>query len=207
MTTATSDIQRKHPRGFYINFYAQLFMMYSFTMCNSLLILYVSNKLGFPDKAAYALAGANSALLFSSQFLGGFLGGHYLGYKPGFYLGCIISCIGYLLLASQQQALLYISLAMITMGFGLIVPCVYALLGNLYVDGDIRRESGFTYNYVGLNIGAFASALSSGYLARYCGYNVAFLLAALFLIAGFLAFFLSRQYYSRLCGQRPPYRT
>lgn len=193
----TNPETRKHPRGFYINFYAQMFMMYGFVMCNALLVLYASHKLGFPDKEAYALAGANTALLFASQFLGGFLSGRYLGYKMGFYVGSVLVSIGYAIFAIQSHTTLYIGLATLTMGFGLLVPSVYALLGSLYLDGDIRRESGFTYNYVGLNIGGFAAAASSGFITRYLGYETAFLFAAMSVMAGFFVFFFSRVYYRK----------
>ncbi len=194
--------QSTHPKGFYIIFFSQMFTTFGFFTCNALIALFASNALHFSDQNAYALAAANTALLFTSQLLGGFLSGRYLGYKNGFYLGCIAVFFGFLLLVTHQGILLYLGLTLITLGFGLIVPSITCLLSQLYVPGDYRRDSGFTLSYAGYNIGSFAAFLGSGIIVRVFSYGAAFALSSISIIVSLLIFVMNRHRYEKCVVSR-----
>jgi proton-dependent oligopeptide transporter, POT family len=57
--------------------------------------------------------------------------------------------------ADGRQALLNIGLGMLIAGNGFFKPNISTMVGGLYEKNDIRRDSGFTIFYMGINLGAF----------------------------------------------------
>ena len=55
------------------------------------------------------------------------------------------------------------------MGTGLLKPNVSAMVGELYAPGDLRRDSGFSIFYMGINLGAALGPLVCGGLANRTG--------------------------------------
>ncbi|MEM8714001.1 MAG: oligopeptide:H+ symporter, partial [Planctomycetota bacterium] len=74
--------------------------------------------------------------------------------------------IGHVLLALHGLAFFYGGLAFVVLGTGLLKPCISAIVGDLYEDGDARRDAGFSIFYMGINIGAWAAPLVCGWLAE-----------------------------------------
>jgi len=52
-----------------------------------------------------------------------------------------------------------VGLALIVAGNGLFKPNISTMIGKLYAPGDIRRDSGFTIFYMGINLGALIAPL------------------------------------------------
>lgn len=84
---------------------------------------------------------------------------------------------------------LYLSLALIIAGVGYLKANISTLVGTLYGENDVRRDSGFTIFYMGINLGAFLASLSCGYLGIVYGWKYGFGLAGIGMIFG-LAIFL-----------------
>ncbi|MBD3222109.1 hypothetical protein GF314_12805, partial [bacterium] len=79
---------------------------------------------------------------------------------------------------------LYAGLALLCLGNGLFKPNISAMVGNLYEPGDPRRDAGFNIFYMGINIGAAASALLSAPLRNLFSFNMAFIAAGVGLLIG-----------------------
>src|SRR5690606_41624999 len=69
---------------------------------------------------------------------------------------------------------MYMSLALIGVGVGFLKPNISTIVGKLYADDDPRRNSGFTIFYMGINLGAMASALIVGYIGIAWGWGWGF---------------------------------
>ena len=65
--------------------------------------------------------------------------------------------------------ILYLALALIVMGVGFLKSNISAIVGQLYDQGDPRRDPGFTLFYYGVNLGAFWAAILCGYLGQNLG--------------------------------------
>ena len=63
----------------------------------------------------------------------------------------------------------YAGLTLIAIGTGLLKPNVSAMVGQLYGPGDVRRDSGFSIYYMGINIGALLAPLVCGWIAESAG--------------------------------------
>ena len=87
---------------------------------------------------------------------------------------------------------LYLALALIIMGVGFLKANISAIVGQLYAQGDPRRDPGFTLFYYGVNLGAFWAAILCGYLGQHFGWRYGFGLAGVGMLAGYLTFMLGK---------------
>jgi POT family proton-dependent oligopeptide transporter len=88
--------------------------------------------------------------------------------------------------------ILYLALALIVMGVGFLKSNISAIVGQLYEQGDPRRDPGFTLFYYGVNLGAFWAAILCGYLGQRLGWSYGFGLAGVGMLAGYLTFRLGK---------------
>jgi POT family proton-dependent oligopeptide transporter len=86
----------------------------------------------------------------------------------------------------------YWALALIIMGVGYLKPNISTIVGQLYPQGDPRRDSGFTLYYYGINLGAFWASALCGLLAQYKGWGWGFGLAGVGMALGFIVFVIGK---------------
>ena len=82
----------------------------------------------------------------------------------------------------------YLALALIIMGVGFLKPNISSIVGQLYKQGDPRRDPGFTLYYYGINLGAFWAAVVCGLLGQTVGWWAGFGLAGVGMLLGFVVF-------------------
>ena len=76
-----------------------------------------------------------------------------------------------------------VGLALIVAGNGLFKPNISTMIGKLYAPGDIRRDSGFTIFYMGINLGAFiAPFITAAWIGATWGLKYGFLAAGIGMI-------------------------
>ncbi len=88
----------------------------------------------------------------------------------------------------------YLAVALIIMGVGFLKPNISTLVGQLYPQGDPRRDSGFTLYYYGINLGAFWASVLCGLLGVKFGWWAGFGLAGVGMLAGFVVFVLGKRH-------------
>jgi POT family proton-dependent oligopeptide transporter len=88
--------------------------------------------------------------------------------------------------------ILYLALALIVLGVGFLKSNISAIVGQLYEQGDPRRDPGFTLYYYGVNLGAFWAAILCGYLGQTLGWSYGFGLAGVGMAVGYLTFRLGK---------------
>ena len=84
--------------------------------------------------------------------------------------------------------ILYLSLALIIAGVGYLKANISTIVGALYRLEDVRRDSGFTIFYMGINLGAFLSSITCGILGIVYGWKYGFGLAGIGMFAGLIVF-------------------
>jgi POT family proton-dependent oligopeptide transporter len=65
-------------------------------------------------------------------------------------------------------------------------------VGSLYKDGDGRRDAGFSFFYMGINIGATFGALLCGWAGQTINWHLGFGLAGIFMVIGLVTFSLKQ---------------
>lgn len=88
----------------------------------------------------------------------------------------------------------YLAVSLIIMGVGFLKPNISTIVGQLYPQGDPRRDSGFTLYYYGINLGAFWASVLCGLLGQTVGWWAGFGLAGVGMAAGFIVFVLGKKH-------------
>src|SRR5512138_745661 len=148
-----------HPAGLKTLFFTEMWERLSYYGARAMFAIYMTTPatkggLGMSDEAM----GLVMALYMSSVYLlslpGGWIADRFIGQRRAVMIGGFGIMAGSFLLALPIDALFFPGLAINAIGTGLLKPNVSTLVGQLYKEGDIRRDSGFTIYYMGINIGA-----------------------------------------------------
>ena len=130
-----------------------------------------SGGLGFTQPHAAVVYGNYVMSSYMLCILGGFIADNFIGARRAVLIGGFIITAGHYALAFDSVPTFYAGLILIAVGTGLLKPSISTLVGGLYRRGDTRRDAGFSLFYMGINIGAFAAPLVTGYLAQDEGFR------------------------------------
>ena len=86
----------------------------------------------------------------------------------------------------------WLALSLIIVGVGFLKPNISTIVGQLYPQGDPRRDPGFTLYYYGINLGSFWASILCGLLGVQVGWWAGFGLAGVGMLAGFVVFVLGK---------------
>ncbi|MDR1962217.1 MAG: peptide MFS transporter [Planctomycetaceae bacterium] len=210
----SQDFPKRHPSGLWVLFTTEMWERFAFYTMRAILVLYLvdvstSEKtpgFGWSEAEAYALYGWYTGLVYLSPLLGGWIADRFLGQRACVTFGAILMTLGEFCLAATEFVRLgdgskitmeidptalitfYIGLGLMIFGNGFFKPCISVMVGQLYVQGDRRRDDAFTIFYMGINIGAFLSPLVGGTMAEKFGYHFGFMIAGLGMICGLISF-------------------
>ncbi|MDY7524219.1 peptide MFS transporter [Sphingomonas sp. 10B4] len=81
--------------------------------------------------------------------------------------------------------IMLLALSLVSVGNGFFKPNISTMVGELYAQGDRRRDSGFTIFYMGINLGSLASQILCPILAETFGWWAGFGLAAVGMLISF----------------------
>ena len=137
----------------------------------ALLILFMvapveAGGLGFKTPNAGSIYGSYTMAVYLLAVPGGFIADRMLGAKRSVLVGGVTIAAGHYALAIPSLTTFYLGLILIALGTGLFKPNISALVGALYPRDDVRRDSGFSLFYMGINVGAFIAPIVTGFLAQ-----------------------------------------
>ncbi|MBN23056.1 MAG: MFS transporter [Bdellovibrionaceae bacterium] len=184
----------KHPGGLYVLFFTEMWERFSYYGMRALLVLYMVNQMKYADTDAYGIYAAYGALVYASPFFGGMIADRILGYKKSIIWGGILMAFGHFMMAFENPMSFYTALALLCVGNGFFKPNISSLVGQLYDDGDSRRDAGFTIFYMGINLGAMFSPLLCGYIGETYGWHYGFSLAGIGMLAGLTQFSMGQKH-------------
>lgn len=187
--------KERQPAVIPVFFATEMWERFGFYMITGLLVLYMtSNVFNFSDEKSYSILGAFTALAYITPILGGYVASRILDFEHAITLGGVLLAAGYAVLSLHNEHLFYVALAIITIGTGFFKPNISSYLGDFYDPENPYREKGYTIFYVGINAGILLATAMSGYIVRYFGWHVPFLIASVGLLIG-TATFLFGMYY------------
>lgn len=154
--------------------------------------------LGLDKSLTLKLFGLTTGCMFMAPSVGGWISDRLIGPFAAVVLGCIGLSAGNFLLAAAgtgaahaaraEMAFFYTGLVVMVVGAGLFKSNVSALLGQLYADGDARRQDGFMLFYMGINLGAFVAPYGAGTIGELSGWSYGFFVSGLGMAVGLVAF-------------------
>lgn len=178
-----------HPKGLFYLFFAELWERFSFYGMRALLVLYMTKHLLYEDMMSFGIFAAYMSLVYFTPIIGGVLADNYLGYRKSIILGGILMALGHFFLSIEEPVFFFGSLALIIVGNGFFKPNISSFVGTLYKKDDVRRDSGFTIFYMGINIGGAVAPLLCAWLAESYGWHYGFLLAGIGMLVGLFYFY------------------
>lgn len=260
---------RKHPRGLFVLFFAEMWERFSYYGMRGLLIFFLTQHFLFDDARAQGQYGAYTSLVYLMPLIGGMLADRFLGTRKAVAFGALLLVAGHTMMAvegapaiqtltyqgqeyvfdakgTQDQRvvklrvgdglydvgaskdggmeikglpanaglpnvlpkdsyklgvkndnpfytnILYLALALIIMGVGFLKANISSIVGQLYKEGDPRRDPGFTLYYYGINLGAFWATIACGALGTEFGWWAGFGAAGVGMFLGFIVFVIGK---------------
>lgn len=180
-----------HPRGLFLLFSTELWERFSYYAMRAILVLFLTDTtinggLGWSTKDALDLYGIYTGLVYITPLIGGWIADNYLGQRKSILIGGVLMALGQFTLALptgfmglDQVSALYLGLALLISGNGMFKPNISTMVGDLYKEGDNRRDGAFTIFYMGINLGALLGGLISGAAVDSYGWKAGFLAAGI----------------------------
>ncbi len=184
--TTGKPVAERHPPALPLLFFTEMWERFSYYGMRALLVLYLVNSLGYERKDALTLYGIYTGLVYLTPIIGGFLADRYLGYRKSILIGGLVMALGHFAMAFPP--LLHVALGLIIIGNGFFKPNIATILGKLYRENDARRDGGYTYFYMGVNLGAFFAPLIAGTLGETVGWHWGFAAAGIGMLLGLVQF-------------------
>ncbi len=188
-----------HPRGLATLFFTEMWERFSYYGMRAILILYMVDKvshggLGFGDAKAGSVYGLYTSMVYLLCLGGGWIADRVTGQRRAVLLGGIFIATGEFCLTMPSEGCFYAGLVLLMMGTGLLKGNVSTIVGQIYSKSDIRRDSGFSLFYMGINTGALIAPLFCGWVGERISWRLGFGMAGLGMLAGVIQYVLGSKH-------------
>ena len=199
---------KKQPRGLYLLAGVEMWERFSYYGMRSLLTLFLVSKAGgwgWSKEDATNVYKWYTGLVYLTPLLGGYLADRVLGTHRAIIIGSVLIAAGHFSLAAPGHAAFFIGLALIIFGTGFHKSNISTMVGQLFRQGDGRRDAAFTIFYLGINVGSTIGPLVCGFLAEdhRFGWHWGFASAGVGMVLGTVMYLLLRPRYLNGVGERP----
>ncbi|WP_057895182.1 peptide MFS transporter [Lacticaseibacillus brantae] len=199
-----------HPRGLATLSMTEFWERFSYYGMRAILLFYMyysvaKGGLGFDKPTAMSIMSIYGSLVYLSSVIGGFVSDRLLGSRRTVFWGGVLIMFGHIVLALPFGApALFISIALIVVGTGLLKPNVSEMVGGLYGEHDLRRDSGFSIFVMGINFGSLIAPIVVPWAQGQWNFHVGFSLAAIGMFIGLIFYAIDgRKYINPDASQAP----
>jgi POT family proton-dependent oligopeptide transporter len=188
-----------HPKGLSTLFFTEVWERFSFYGMKAFLLLYLTatvanGGMGFGVAKGTAIFALYTSMGYLLGLPGGWIADRFIGHRRAVLSGGSLIMLGHFSLAIQSTTFFFAGLGLIVVGTGLLKPNISAIVGQLYHDNDVRRDSGFSLFYMGINFGALGGPLICGYLGEKVDWHLGFSVAGLGMLFGLIQFVRGSRY-------------
>jgi POT family proton-dependent oligopeptide transporter len=205
---ASPGTSLRQPRGLYLLFGVEMWERFSFYGMRAILALYAANAttgLGWSKAAASRLMGIYGFAAYALPVAGGYLADRWLGTHRSMVIGGAIIALGHFCLAIPGLPTFFLGLSLVALGTGFFKANASTMVGQLYAQGDGRRDGAYTIFYMGVNVGAFFGQIVCGSFAESprFGWHWGFGAAGVGMVLGLALYVWLRPRYLAGIGDRP----
>ncbi len=201
-----------HPTGLFLLFLVEMWERFSYYGMRGILVLYLTSPTGgmrnpiagspdgfnpgpgWSDPDANNAYGWYTGMAYLTPILGGMVADKLIGTHRSMIVGGLLIALGHLVLGvsgmdavahtSYAMSVFVFGLALIVIGTGHFKPSVSVMVGQLYRQGDPRREGAFGIFYMGINLGSALQVYVVGTLGERVGWHWGFGAAAVGMLLG-----------------------
>ncbi|GAA4759093.1 MULTISPECIES: peptide MFS transporter [Flavobacterium] len=201
MATTLEEIQNfkgKYPKQLWYLFFSEMWERFSFYGMRGMLTVFMVSQLTMNETTANLQYGATQAWVYAFTFIGGLFADKILGLRRSLFWGGLLMIVGSIILALDPKNFFFIGISFTIVGTGFFKPNISSMVGQLYKDGDVRRDAGFSLFYAGVNLGALIGGyiciavangnLWSSLVPEHLRWNYAFGFASIVMIISLLTF-------------------
>jgi proton-dependent oligopeptide transporter, POT family len=187
------------PRGLVTLFMTEMWERFTYYGMRAVLILYMvaavaKGGMGLDDRTASAIYGMYIGGTYLFGLLGGWIADRLIGAQRAVPAGAVLIIVGNFMLALGSTALFFVGLLVITIGVGLLKPNASVMVAGLYPEGGARRDAGFSFFYMGINLGAFIGPFVVGAAADLIGWRWGFVASGIGMALGLVQYLYTRRY-------------
>lgn len=181
-------------------FGVELWERFSFYGMQGILLIYMyytvaDGGLGIDRAIATGIVGAYGGSVYLATVLGAWLADRLYGSERVLFSSAFVIMAGHIALALLPGYVgLGVGLVLVALGSGGLKATATSVVGTLYAADDVRRDSGFSLFYLGINLGGFAGPLLTGLLQTTLGFHWGFGLAAVGMAAGLVQYSIGRRH-------------
>lgn len=191
------NFEGKYPKQLWYLFLVEMWERFCFYGMRGVLTIFMADQLlglALSDKDSNLKYGAIQAFVYAFTFIGGIFADKILGFKKSLLFGGTVMILGNLIIAFSPKDFFYLGITLTIIGTGFFKPNISSMVGELYKEGDSRRDAGFGLFYSGINIGALLGGAICVYLGTSpdYGWSYAFLSAAIVMFFGLITFILTK---------------
>ncbi|MFT5450715.1 MAG: POT family proton-dependent oligopeptide transporter [Enterobacterales bacterium] len=182
-----------HPEGLKTLFLTEMWERMSYYGMRAMLVYFMvatmqEGGLALTAASATAIYGLYTGTVYFMGLPGGWIADRLIGGQKAVWYGAFIIMCGHIVLAIPNDKTFFIGLILVILGTGLLKPNIGAMVGQLYSDNDVRRDSGYAIYYMGINIGSVIGVTVCGYLQVNNGFHMAFGAAAVGMALGLIQY-------------------
>ncbi|UTV26944.1 peptide MFS transporter [Photobacterium atrarenae] len=191
MNNGNSGTLLGHPKGLFLLFGTELWERFSYYAMRAILVLYLTDQtihggLGWSTQDALSLYGVYTGLVYITPLIGGWIADNFLGQRRSIIIGGLLMALGQFTLALPNSMVdphavtaFYLGLGLLIIGNGMFKPNISTMVGDLYQEGDNRRDGAFTIFYMGINLGALLAGIIAGSASTAYGWKAGFIAAGI----------------------------
>ncbi|MDD2985054.1 peptide MFS transporter [Flavobacterium sp.] len=192
------NFKGKYPKQLWYLFFSEMWERFSFYGMRGMLAVFMVSQLMMDEKTANLQYGATQAFVYAFTFIGGLFADKILGYRKSLFWGGLLMIVGSIILAIDPKQFFFFGISFTIIGTGFFKPNISTMVGKLYRDDDNRRDAGFSFFYMGVNLGALLGgyiciAVANGtlwesFIPQAFRWNYAFGFAAVVMMISLLTF-------------------
>ena len=182
------DFKGKYPKQLWYLFGTEMWERFCFYGLRGMLTVFMVTQLDMGEKAANLQYGAIQAFVYAFTFIGGVFADKILGFQKSLFWGASLMILGGFIIAAAPEDYFYIGICFNIIGTGFFKPNISTMVGQLYKDGDGRRDAGFGLFYAGINLGAFLGGLAMVWIGKGYSWRLAFALVGIVMIISLINF-------------------
>jgi POT family proton-dependent oligopeptide transporter len=201
----------KQPKALYLLALTASWERFSYYGMRAFLILYMANAatnnlggMGWSDGLSGRVYGIFTGLFYLFPLIGGYIADRFIGERRSVLFGGIFIMLGHFTCAIDNGIVPFVTgLSLLVIGNGFFKPTVVTMVGDLYQQGDKRRDSAFTIYYMLFNAGVFLAPILCGFFGKEYGYRYGFITAGFGMLLGLIIYMIAAQKYLGELGKIP----